>query len=192
MIPDPILRLIIHGTPATAGSKSGFPIMRGPAGQRVFTGRVAVVESPSAKKKTWRQSVTETGVAAIRCDCGDPDCSDLKVGFPLDDPLVISMVFTVPKSKSAPKTVITYPDRRPDVLKYARATEDHLTAALVLTDDARVVEYGRMAKVFPNEDPDALPGPGARVAIWRRSQFGRGGVLVPSLLTPGTLFDLED
>jgi hypothetical protein len=32
-----------------------------------------------------------------------------------------------------------------------------------------VVEYTRLAKVFPGEDPDALPAPGVRVRITQLS-----------------------
>ena len=41
-----------------------------------------------------------------------------------------------------------------------RSTEDALSDAGFWADDARVVEYGRLAKVFPGEDPDALQSPG--------------------------------
>jgi hypothetical protein len=53
----------------------------------------------------------------------------------------------------------------PDLSKLARATEDALVDAGLLRDDARIVEYLRLAKVFPNEDPEALDAPGVRIAI---------------------------
>lgn len=174
MTDDPVLRLVIHGRPATAGSKSSFPIYKGRGPDRVFTGRVATAEQDTGgHKKSWRRAVTEAATAAIRCDCPEPGCTALRLGYPLDEALVLSMVFTVAKPTSAPKTITTYPVARPDALKYARATEDSLTDAGVWKDDARVVEYGRLAKVYPGEDPAALPTPGAIVMIWRRSQFGR-------------------
>jgi Holliday junction resolvase RusA-like endonuclease len=43
--------------------------------------------------------------------------------------------------------------------------EDALTAAGVWVDDARVVEYTRLAKVFCNEDPEALDRPGVVIHI---------------------------
>ncbi|WP_269745245.1 hypothetical protein [Thauera sp. 27] len=33
-------------------------------------------------------------------------------------------------------------------------------------DDARVIEYTRLAKVFPMEGDDALDSPGAVIEIW--------------------------
>ena len=38
-------------------------------------------------------------------------------------------------------------------------------------DDARVVEYARLAKVFPGEDPQALNSPGVRISIKRADQM---------------------
>ena len=189
---EPVLRLIIKGIPATAGSKDVKPIWAGKAGDRHPTGRFNVVESPSPAKQSWRKSVLDEAYAAVRCTCPDPDCTAMRDGFPLDEALVVSFVFTVPKPKSAPKTIVTYPTARPDALKYGRATEDHMTAGGVLKDDARVVEYGRLAKVYPNEDPGALPVPGAIVMVWRRSQLPRiPSLVVPSIIAPDSLFEVN-
>jgi hypothetical protein len=49
------------------------------------------------------------------------------------------------------------------------STEDALTDAGVWEDDSRVVEYKRLAKVFPGEDVDALDVPGAVIRISRIS-----------------------
>jgi Holliday junction resolvase RusA-like endonuclease len=75
------------------------------------------------------------------------------------------MVFTLPKPKSAPKRRRSWPNRTPDVSKLARSTEDALTTAGIWADDARVVEYTRLAKVFPREDPDALESSGVVIEI---------------------------
>jgi Holliday junction resolvase RusA-like endonuclease len=75
------------------------------------------------------------------------------------------MVFTMPKPLSAPKTRRTWPMRTPDLSKLLRSTEDALTTAGIWRDDARVVEYGRAAKVFPGEDPEALEAPGVRIVL---------------------------
>lgn len=191
MTVDPVLRLVIHGRPATAGSKDVKPIWAGKAGDRHPTGRFNVVESPSPAKNSWRKAVIDAAQAAVRCKCPDPGCTALVDGFPLDEALVASMVFTVLKPASAPKRTVSYPSARPDVLKYGRATEDHLQAGGVLKDDARVVEYGRLAKVYPGEDPGALPVPGAIVMIWRRMQLPRiPSLVVPSILAPDSLFEV--
>jgi Holliday junction resolvase RusA-like endonuclease len=73
----------------------------------------------------------------------------------------------MPKPTSAPKTRRTWPDKKPDVSKLARSTEDAISDAGLWVDDARVVEYGRLAKVFPGEDRDALQSPGVIVRIQR-------------------------
>ena len=57
----------------------------------------------------------------------------------------------------------------PDLSKLLRSTEDALTDAGLWADDARVVEYERLAKVYPGEDPEALPVPGVRIEIRARS-----------------------
>jgi Holliday junction resolvase RusA-like endonuclease len=77
----------------------------------------------------------------------------------------VSMVFTLPKPTSAPKTRKTWPDRMPDLSKLIRSTEDSITDAGLWEDDARIVEFARMAKVFPGEDADALSTPGVRIRI---------------------------
>ena len=106
----------------------------------------------SKKVRPWRKAVEKAATAAYR-------------GAPLDCPLRVRMVFTMPKPASAPKRKQTWPMRYPDVSKLCRATEDALTKAGVWKDDARVCEYERLAKVFPNEDPEALASPGVRIEI---------------------------
>lgn len=124
----------------------------GPQGSKRHVGGGRMIES-SAKVKPWREAVKW---AAIEAKNGAP---------PLDGPLIVRMVFTLPKPKSAPKKRKTYPDRKPDVSKLARSTEDALTDAGLIADDARIVGYSRLEKVFPNEDPEALESPGVRITI---------------------------
>lgn len=135
------------GDPAPQGSKKGFYNKK--------TQRVQMVES-SAKVKPWRDTVHQ----AVRTEI------DARPGFTaLDGPLVARLIFTMRKPTTAPKTRRTYPDRIPDLDKLARAVCDALTQAGAIADDARIVEFLRLAKVFPNEDPDALPTPGVRIEI---------------------------
>jgi Holliday junction resolvase RusA-like endonuclease len=79
----------------------------------------------------------------------------------------VEMIFTLYKPVEARKRKRTRPSTPPDLSKLARSTEDALTLARVWEDDARVVEYLRLAKVYPNEDPDALSVPGAVIRIHR-------------------------
>lgn len=137
------MRIIVFGHPAPQGSKKFVG---------VHGGRGVMVES-SKRVKPWRADVKDAA-ERVRND-----------GPPLDGPLVARMVFTVPKPKSAPKRRRIYADRKPDLSKLVRSTEDALSDAGLIADDARIVEYTRVAKVFPNEDPEALSAPGVRIEI---------------------------
>lgn len=140
-IPD--LTIVVYGRAAPQGSKR-------------HVGNGVMVES-SKHVKPWRDDVRN---AALDVLAAIPDWT------PLDAPLLVSMVFTMPKPASAPKRRRTWPDRTPDLSKLCRSTEDALTTAGAWRDDARVVEYGRLAKVFPGEDRDALDRPGALIRVW--------------------------
>lgn len=146
------MEIIVYGSPAPQGSKAFKGTYQGKDG-RVHA---KLVES-SKKVRPWRSDVKDQAVK-VRAGAAPLDCA-----------LRVSMVFTVPKPKSAPKTRRTFPDRKPDLSKLARSTEDALTDAGVLADDARIVEFVRLAKVYPNEDPMALESPGVRIVIERIS-----------------------
>lgn len=139
----PALEIVVYGEAAPQGSKR-------------HVGGGVMIES-SKKVKPWREDVRAAALLAI---AARPDW------VPLDCPLAVSMVFTVRKPASAPKRRRTWPDRMPDLSKLCRSTEDALTTAGAWKDDARVVDYRRLAKVFPGEDPDALDRIGAIVRIW--------------------------
>lgn len=137
------IKIVVYGSPAPQGSKK-FVGMAG--------GRGVMIES-SKRVKPWREDVK---AAALLVRNGQP---------PLDGPLSVRMIFTVPKPASAPKRRRLLPMRKPDVSKLARSTEDALTDAGIFVDDARIVEYSRLAKVFPGEDPEALEACGAVIEI---------------------------
>jgi Holliday junction resolvase RusA-like endonuclease len=139
------MRIVVYGTPAPQGSKRFVGI---------HGGKGIMLESSKAVRP-WREAVKYAALA-VRANNFPSQ--------PLDGPLVVRMVFTVAKPKSAPKRR-TYPCRKPDLSKLIRSTEDALTDAGVWTDDARVVEYERATKVFPNEDPESLNTPGAVIEI---------------------------
>lgn len=138
------IRITAYGIPGPQGSKRFVG--------RAKSGRGIMVES-SSKVKPWREAVH---AAALQARNG---------AAPMDGPLLVRMVFTLPKPASAPKRRKTWPCRMPDLSKLARSTEDALTSAGIWTDDARVVGYGRLAKVYPGEDPDSLEAPGVRIEI---------------------------
>lgn len=149
------VEIVAYGRPAPQGSKNAF--------RNRHTGRIQQVESSKAVKP-WREAVKSAVLDMLR---GGPPETYGHAPWPLDGPLEVRMVFTLPKPRSAPKRRRTWPDRTPDLSKLCRATEDALTDVGVWADDARVVEYQRLAKVFPGEDPEALHVPGVRIALWQ-------------------------
>jgi crossover junction endodeoxyribonuclease RusA len=134
-----MLRITVYGHPAPQGSKRFVGVKRG---------RGIMIES-SRHVMPWRQDVKAAALSAYE-------------GAPLDGPLRVKMVFTLPKPKASKAR---YPHKRPDLSKLVRSTEDALVDAGVIADDARIVEYVRVAKVYPAEDPDALAIPGALIEI---------------------------
>lgn len=134
----PMVAFKVFGQPAPQGSKR-------------HVGNGVMIESSKAVKP-WRQDVVAAGREAM----GDRPA--------LDGPLAAVFVFTLPKPKSAPKRRVTYPDRKPDLSKLLRSTEDALVTAGVIADDARLVSIG-VTKCYPGEHEHALPSPGAYIAI---------------------------
>lgn len=150
-----MFQIQVRGIPSPQGSKQARPVYRkGKGGQREFTGRVAQQEM-SPDLTDWRNKV-HLAAEKVLAESGFP---------PLDGPVRVRMVFTVKKPLAAPKRRRTWPVKQPDLSKLARAAEDSLTTAGVWLDDAQVVEYVRLAKVYPGEDPDSLPVPGVRIAV---------------------------
>src|SRR5690606_25696178 len=105
------------------------------------------------------------------------------------------MVFTLARPRSHYRTgrnahllrdsAPARPTGAPDLSKLARATEDALTEAGVWKDDAAVVEYRRLAKVYPGSDPDALDQPGVLIRI-HLLETTPGLTYSPPLKTTGT------
>lgn len=128
--------------------------MPGPQGSKKFVGRAksgrGIMIESSPKVKIWREAVKAAAFEAI---------SSTIIG-----PVHMEIIFTLPKPKSASRTKRTWPDRKPDLSKLVRATEDALTDAGVWEDDARIISC-RSMKVFPREDADALRVPGAVIRI---------------------------
>ena len=146
-----MISIIVHGMPGPQGSKK--------AVGRDGKGRAILVES-SKKVRPWRDSVKAACREVIEAGA-----------VTIDEPVWCRMVFTMPKPKSAPKTRRTWPSSRPDLSKLERSTEDAIVDSGLLREDSRIVEYLRAAKVFPNEDPEALQVPGVRIEIWRAHEL---------------------
>lgn len=136
-----MIEIIAYGIPGPQGSKKGFYNKK--------LGRVLMVES-SAKVKPWREAVKSAAIEA---------CPKMLTG-----PISVNMIFVLPKPKSAPKNRQTFPDKKPDLSKLIRSTEDALTDAGIWEDDARVVLV-LARKTFPGEYIEGLERPGVRILI---------------------------
>lgn len=133
----------VYGRPAPQGSKS-------PKG-RTKEGRVIMVES-SKYLPEWRETLR-----SVLLPARPPE--------PFSGPVVVRMVFSIAKPKSAPRKRLR-PTSRPDTLKLARAVEDQMTQCGIWADDSLAVEYTRLAKVWAgSDDPDAMDLPGVRVWV---------------------------
>lgn len=139
------LEFVVYGLPGPQGSKRFMGVK---------AGRGVMIES-SKKVRPWREDVR---IAAEKARAGRP---------PIDGPLLVHMVFTLPKPNSAPKRRKIYPMRTPDLSKLLRSTEDALTSSGLWIDDARAVEYGLLAKRYPNEGRGALEAPRVHIIIER-------------------------
>ncbi len=145
-----MVEITVYGLAAPQGSKR-FMGMKG--------GRGVMIES-SARVKPWREAVKNAALdkrAAMKC---------VGMETTICGPVLVEMIFTLPKPKSAPRGRRTWPDRKPDLSKLVRSTEDAITDVLLWEDDARVVQCLSM-KVFPGEHQDALEMPGALIRISR-------------------------
>ena len=102
----------------------------GPQGSKRFVGRAksgrGILVESSAKVKPWREAVRWTALEAI---------ADKKIRF--TGAVEVSMIFTLPKPKSASKCASA--SKRPDLSKLVRSTEDALTDSGIWEDDARVI-----------------------------------------------------
>ncbi|MFB7890291.1 hypothetical protein ACFCZ3_19795 [Cellulosimicrobium cellulans] len=158
---EPVLEVVAYGTPGPQGSKKAY--------RRKGSTKITLVES-SKKVKPWRDAVAEAARAAARA-----------ASAPLSGPLIGSMVFSLARPKRLPRWRGPLPWVRPDLSKLLRATEDALdTDAGVIADDAHIVEYGRLAKVYAGDpdDPDALEQPGAVIRLWLSPRHLEGRELV--------------
>lgn len=164
------LVIYVFSEPAPQGSKDGFAIKKGGA----YTGRVGMSES-SKKVKPWRQDV----VAAARDAIAQWQLVEAGLWQPLDCPVHVRMVFSFVRPKGhyrtgrnahllkdgAPAQPIGYPD----LDKCARSSCDALKTAGVIKDDSRICEFLRLAKVWVDEDAEALATTGCRIEIRRLS-----------------------
>jgi Holliday junction resolvase RusA-like endonuclease len=157
----------VYGIPAPQGSKRVFG--------RTKLGHTIMTEA-SDKVTPWRADVMTAARQALE---EYKQLYQLATWQPMDGPIVARMVFSFARPKSVPRHKRPYMITSPDVSKLARSTEDALQAAGIIKDDARIVDYTRLGKVYCGEDPEALDSPGALLVL---------GILVDSVPvgdTPG-------
>jgi len=150
------LAIVVYGRPAPQGSKR-------------HVGKGAMVES-SAHLKPWREAVRSEAVGELErwrtAFVGPPTLLGIERTTPLGGwPVAARMVFTMAAPKAARPG--DRPAVMPDLSKLVRATEDALVDAGVLADDKLIVEYDRVAKVYPRWDPESLDRPGAVIRLRR-------------------------
>jgi Holliday junction resolvase RusA-like endonuclease len=164
------MKIVVYGTPAPQGSKNYF----GQTKVNPATGKSrAIMVEQSDKLTPWRSDV----ITACR-ELQKPGAyGDLWNYEPFTGPVIVRMVFSFWRPASVTRTKRPFPSVAPDLSKLCRATEDALQAAGVLRDDCLIVEYTRLAKVYVNEDPEALDRAGAVILI---------GALVDSIPVEGT------
>jgi crossover junction endodeoxyribonuclease RusA len=154
-----MLEIVVYGLPAPQGSKKFVGVSKG--------GRGILIEQ-SKRVRPWRDAVKAAALAVM----GAP-------GTGPRGPVMVEMIFTMPKPKSAPKRRRTYPDRTPDLSKLVRATEDALTDVGAWEDDARVINC-TSGKVFPGEDSASLLVPGAVIRIKSIEEYSRCHLNAPT------------
>ena len=143
-----MIAFYVHGEPAPQGSKRFVGIHKG-------KGRM--IES-SKKVKPWREAVYWAAIEAK---------SKTAMVMPMDGPLAVVMVFALPKPPSVRRA---HPDRKPDLSKLVRSTEDALVDAVLIADDARIVTC-LGAKLYPRRpfkllgESIELNDPGAFIRI---------------------------
>lgn len=148
-----LFELFVPGVPRPAGSKKGF-VTRSKA-----TGKLrAIITDDCKRSRPWKSHVSAMVADAWR-------------GSPLDEPLELSIVFTMPRPAShyGTRKGVRYPKPdaphfhtiAPDATKLLRAAEDAMNG-LLWTDDSRVVEQ-HVRKIYGDR-------PGAMIRVRRAAR----------------------
>lgn len=123
----PRISFQVLGVPAPQGSKTAVTI----------AGKARVIEAGSAtgraRHRSWRRAVAEAARDIVDTE---------RLDTPLDGPLWLDIGFRLPMPTSRPKRLRTlgqaWHTTRPDLSKLIRSTEDALTDAGLIRDDARI------------------------------------------------------
>jgi hypothetical protein len=149
----------VAGVPEPQGSKRAF--------NHNGSGKVVMIDNNHGALTTWRTLVA-TAVRLERDHLGLPMLGSGARTWVWDEPMFLRLVFTMPRP-ARPKYV-NAPGTKPDLDKLARAVLDALTDSRLIRDDALVIGFDRLVKVFPGMDPESLSEPGLRLYV--RRAFG--------------------
>lgn len=135
------IEFMVHGIPATAGSKSGFVNKK--------TGKV-IMAPANKRQKPWMAAVTAAAVEAYS-------------GPVINHPIELHILFYLPRPKNHYGTgrnegilkdnAPTLHTKKPDSTKLLRAVEDALTG-IIWRDDSQVCLI-RVGKIYANAQPGA-------------------------------------
>lgn len=140
--------LTVWGRPVQQGSKNFVG--------RTKSGRGIMVEQNQKRLDPWRGAIIQA-------------CRDYKAANPdfvrFECAVVARLIFCFDRPKSIRPKLRPYMSVAPDLDKLIRACLDGLTAGGAIKDDCQVVDFTRVAKVYCNEDPEALATPGAVIIL---------------------------
>jgi Holliday junction resolvase RusA-like endonuclease len=144
-----VASFFVVGVPQPGGSKRGFYI---PKIKRV------IITDANAKAKPWKDSVAGQAVETYKLP-------------PVEGPLELTVIYYLPRPQGHFKTgknsnelrasAPRYPEKKPDVLKLTRSTEDALTGIL-WRDDSQIVNE----KIYKRYVDELHPHPGAAVMVF--------------------------
>lgn len=132
------IRFFVYGKPQQQGSARGFVV-----------GNRAVITSANRNLKPWRNLVSSEAqkVAPARL---------------MEGPIKLGLNFIMPRPKSAPKTRVILPDKRPDLDKLVRGILDALTN-VIYHDDSQVTA------IMTTKRYDYTQSPGVEIVVMEDS-----------------------
>lgn len=120
-------------------------------------GRGRLIHTNKAELTDWRNAV-QNRVEAYRERVPEH-------GLPYTGAVWMRLVVSVARPPSVSRRKRPYPSVKPDLDKLCRSVGDALKQCGVMCDDAQIVEFTRLAKVYCNEDPESLEVPGCRIVV---------------------------
>lgn len=154
------IEFYVEGVPAPGGSKTAMPLYNAdgsPKTTPTAKGKqkpvlVYVDQSKKRKRNTgWRDAVAWTGKKRMQ-ELGAS-------ASPLRGPVVLSVVFVMPRPKRLKGDAYEPHTSAPDVTKLLRSTEDSLTG-IVWMDDKQIIKQDAEKRYASRGEP-----PGARVVV---------------------------